>query len=69
MNIENIFEYLGIEFEEQERLSNDVVFIEEVTYVHEFASANDMEYCLRGDEFRFEPTVIIEVMEEFVIYV
>lgn len=69
MNIRIIFEYLGIDNEEQEHLANDVVFLEEVAKVHEFASANGMEYCLRGDEFRFNPSEIVEITENLLIYI
>lgn len=67
MNIKEVFWYLGIEFEEQESLVNDAIFMEELERVHKYATANNMEYCLLGDEFRFDHKKIIKT-REFAIF-
>lgn len=67
MNINSIFDYLGIDEDNREGLREDMVFMEEIMRVHEYATIHGMEYCLYGDEFRFSHTHI-EIVGEFTIF-
>lgn len=67
MGMEHVFEYLGIEPENYEAYLNDEKFMEELANVSDTANCFDMEYCLRGDEFRFDMGSCIETAN-FVIF-
>lgn len=66
-NIEDIFSYLGIEEEYYKEYENDKAFMCELCNVHYVAKCAGMEYCLRGDEFRFDTMVIIKT-DNFAIF-
>lgn len=67
MSVEHVFEYLGIEPENYEAYLNDEDFISEMHNVRNVANRAGMEYCLRGDELRFDMDFCIET-NNFVIF-